>query len=115
MDYKLAQLENINSGVANELFQAELEKVLENIADPNTPPEAKRKITIDFEITPNEQRSNAEMVVTSSSKLAKYKPSKSFVQLSYDGSTVSAYVTDPKQGELMEENIVSMEGKKDDR
>lgn len=39
-------LATLNKGAAIELFEQELKRVIENIADPNVEPTAKRKITL---------------------------------------------------------------------
>lgn len=50
---------NIARGALTEQFETELEKVLENIIDPNTDAKKSRKITISMEFKPNEQRNMA--------------------------------------------------------
>ena len=114
MDYKPVALSTLNGGVVEELFSEELEKVLANIADPNTKPTEEREITIKIKIKPTEERSNATTRIQASSKLAKVRMSESFVVLSHDGSSVKAYTTDPRQGELYDEpgNIVNYGGEK---
>jgi len=52
-------LSDISNGVVEEQFAKEWETVLFNIADPSTEPKAKRKITIEIAISPNENRSTA--------------------------------------------------------
>jgi len=65
-------LTTINRGAAVELFQQELEKVLENVLDPNTPAEAKRTITLKVTFVPNESRQSAQIAVEADSKLAPF-------------------------------------------
>jgi len=71
-DLEFLDLKNIGASVAPELFVAELQKVLENIADINTNPKEKRVIVLKFEFTPSVDRDDALIVVTGSSKLAPY-------------------------------------------
>lgn len=66
-------LTSINRGAAIELFQQELDKVLENILDPNTEPETKRSITLKVTIQPDETRRSAGIAVEADSKLAPFK------------------------------------------
>lgn len=49
---------NLAKGVVNEQFETELEKVLNNILDPNTDQSKTRKITITLEIKPSNSRRN---------------------------------------------------------
>lgn len=43
---EIVSLENIGRGAALERFDVELQKVLENVLDPNTKPTATRKVTL---------------------------------------------------------------------
>lgn len=79
---KKADLTTIASGVANELFARELERVAANIDDVNTSPVTKRKITLTFEFTPDDDRREAKLLVTSKSTLA---PVKGFSQTVWCG------------------------------
>lgn len=63
-------LADLGRGAAVEKFAVELERVLENIADPNTDAEAKRKITLTVTFLPNEDRDTVATVIDCGSKLA---------------------------------------------
>jgi hypothetical protein len=67
-------LNNLAEGAAEELFQHELSRVLENILDPNTEPEAKRQITLKVTFAPKEgkdgERETSDVSLEVSSKLA---------------------------------------------
>lgn len=54
-------MSNMARGALSEQFETELEKVLENIMDPNTEAKKPRKITINMEFKPNEQRNMAQI------------------------------------------------------
>lgn len=56
MEYKPVSLSTIANGAAEELFQAELQEILENIQNINTDPESKRSITIQLVFQPNDDR-----------------------------------------------------------
>lgn len=99
-DYERMSLENVNGGQVVALFERELGKVLENIADENTSGKTVRTITLTIKIRPEEDRGSAVVEVEGHSKLAPVKPSKSFAVFSYDGSKVTAYQSDPKQLKL---------------
>lgn len=66
-------LDTVAGGALPELFAAELKRVLENILDPSTSPEAKRSIRIDITIEPNEARNACAVSVAASSKIAGFK------------------------------------------
>lgn len=63
-------LASLAGGAALERFQLELERVLSNIADPNTDATAKREITLKFRITPDRDRYSASVDILTSAKLA---------------------------------------------
>ena len=103
MDYKEVTLENVGNGAAIDFFNEELKKVLENIADENTQPDAVRKITLDFKIKPSKDRSGCIVQVSSSCKLPSVKPHDGFMLLGYDGEKVTAHTHDTKQLGLFDE------------
>ena len=63
-------LETLGGGALAELFGTELNRVLANIADPNTDDKTKRTITITAAFKPNRDRDAADVELTCSSKLA---------------------------------------------
>lgn len=103
MDYKKVDLETLNSGAVIEQFEEEFQRVLDNIADPNTKPDAVREVKVSVKIRPNKERSSATTSVQVTSKLTPANPHDSFVMLDYDGRKVSAFTADPKQRELDED------------
>ena len=64
------QLPTLAGGAANELFEDELAKVLENIVDPNTDAEAVRTINLRLKIKPAMDRDSASIAFEANSKLA---------------------------------------------
>lgn len=113
MDYMEVDLENLNGGALPELFQAELEKALANIADVNTAAKEPREITLKVVLTPDESRASVKTKVQAWSKLAKPRPHESFLLLHFDGRRVKAFAADIKQQELsLMDNVIPMEGKK---
>lgn len=79
-------LDTLQGGAARELFEIELQKVLRNIADPNTKPDAVRKLTLEVTIKPSEKRSMLYVAVKASSKLVAMRPSESMAVLDEDGN-----------------------------
>lgn len=67
-------LAELGNGAAVELFGAELERVLKNIADPNTEAEAKRQIVVKVTMKPNEDRDVVTTLIDVRAKLAPAKP-----------------------------------------
>jgi len=96
-------LSNICGGAAEEVFSRELLEVLTNIADVNTPAEAKRKITLTFDFTPFQDRSGAQVDMSSSSKLAAIQKVRSNVFIFRKGDLIKALPHDPRQAALFEE------------
>ena len=80
-------INDLSTGVVDEQFKREWEKILQNIADPSTEAKKKRKFTLEIEITPNEDRSLAAVAIKSKSSLAPVKSDDSmiFMELSNDG------------------------------
>jgi len=70
---KYVSLDTIGQGAAVEMFQAELDKTLINITDPNTRPTAVRRITLTVDIKPDEDRSFGTVIIATQSKLAPVK------------------------------------------
>lgn len=76
-------------GALEERWQVELERVQENIADPNTDAKQKRVITMTVEITPNSDRNLGDVTVSVTSKLS---ASKKVATLFYFGRTAAGLV-----------------------
>ncbi len=92
-------VENLYGGGAVERFHSELEKVIANILDPNTPAKKPRKVKLEMTIKPNEQRNMAEVLVTTSCSLQAPEPLETSI---YIGA-------DPRTGEIGASEIVSGE------
>jgi hypothetical protein len=75
-DEKFVSLATLNSGAAIELFDNELDAVLQNIIDPNTKPDAVREVTLKIKIKPADSRKHADVSIQVSSKLAPAQESK---------------------------------------
>ena len=67
---QIGKLDELMDGALTERFNYEMERVLQNVFDPNTNPKAKRQIQIVIDITPNERRDAAEFKVDVKSKVA---------------------------------------------
>ena len=84
---EVSSITDLSSGVVNEQFKREWEKIMQNIADPSTDAKKKRKFTLEVEITPNDDRSFAALSIKSKSALAPVKSDDSaiFMELSNNG------------------------------
>lgn len=71
---QLAGLETLGGGAALEKFADELTRVLENIRDPNTEPEAKRKVVLEVTFAPDADREVVKVIIAARSTLAGTKP-----------------------------------------
>jgi len=101
-DYKKVSIDNLNKGALPELFEEALQKVLNNIADENTNPEAVREIKISIKITPSKNRDQAAIQISVDPKLAPIKSSSGFVLFNLEDDGIKAYtpIIEPEQPEL---------------
>jgi hypothetical protein len=97
------RLDTIGGGSALELFDIELGKVLENIADINTEAEAVRTVTITVKIYPGQLRDNAEIEVGSTCKLAPIRPADAVLFFGRQNGRRVAVEHDPRQAGLFDQ------------
>lgn len=101
---KRLTLDTVAGGVAPELFLHELEKVLANVRDVNTPAKKARSIVLRFDFHPREdrdhQRRTVDVTCAASSKLAPVNlaTGRAFITKTADGLT--ATTDDVRQAEL---------------
>jgi hypothetical protein len=94
---ELLNLLNIGKGSTLEIFDHNLQKVIENIADSNTDPEATRAVTLKITFKPFKDRSGAETKVDARVTLAPVKAVESSIFLSRTNGEVRAYPRDMRQ------------------
>ncbi len=80
-------LENLAEGAALERFNYQLERVLENINDYNTPAETVRETTLTVKIKPNSDRTKAAVSILSKAKLATMKTEDTIIHINGLGAT----------------------------
>lgn len=102
---QLVSLQTLGAGAVEEKFKAELEAVLDNIRDPNTEAEGKRKIILEFVFTPDAAREVVRTAITARSVFAATKPTSEIMFIGrQNGETVATVVhgtpEDPRQGVL---------------
>ena len=83
-------LDNLNDGAASEYFAALMEKVKENILDPNTSWKSKRELTLKVTFKPNEERDRATVAIVPSCKLAPIVGHEGRIALGFDMGVLKA-------------------------
>ena len=103
-------LATLGRGAAAEMFAEEFKRVLENIADVNTPAKAVREVSLTVRIYPREERDFADLEIQSSSKLAKFKGFESHIHIGPVGGEVKAFEEVAKQQQLdLQEKVTDIE------
>ena len=87
-------------GAPAEQIAAELAKLYQNVADPNTDAKAVRRVTVEISVKPNERRDSAEIEITAKSKLPGLKPTSSTWYFGIRDGRQVAVQHDPRQMEL---------------
>jgi len=106
-------LATLAGGSAVELFDAELEKALRNIADVNTPAEKARVITVQVRITPNAKRELGEVDVSVASKLPSFESISTVAYFGRHNGRHVAQENNPKQLSFDDQpTVVGMQGGK---
>jgi hypothetical protein len=100
VDYQCVTLETLNSGAVIELFESEWQKLLNNIQDPNTKPDAARKVKIEIAVKPAKDRRNASTSVSVTANLAPTVPHEASIVIGVENGEVQAYTFDPRQKSL---------------
>ncbi|MDR2485545.1 MAG: hypothetical protein LBD55_09125 [Treponema sp.] len=100
MDYKGIELNTLNQGAVLDLFAVEWQKLLDNINDPNTKPDAVRKVKIEIAVKPAKDRRNAVSNVSVTSNLASIMPHEASIVIGVENGKVMAYTFDPRQQNL---------------
>jgi hypothetical protein len=95
-------LTTLADGAAVELFQSELDRVLRNIADPNTDAKMVRKVTLEVTFMPDEEREVGEVKVKASAKLAGVKGARTRVFFGNHKGQLVATEFNPKQAGLFD-------------
>lgn len=107
MDEQFVSLDSLGQGAAIEKFEDELNRVLENVLDPNTKPTTSRSVTLTVTIKPDEDRSFANTLIEVKSKLA---PSRAVGTAIYIGRHAGRAVATERDTRQMrfDDNVVGM-------
>lgn len=97
MEQDSLSIANVCSGAVAELFQRELDRVLANIADVNTPADKTRKIQLTFVIHPYEDRAGAEIEFGCTSQLAPVERVEGRIFIGRRDGKLVAVPHDPRQ------------------
>ena len=100
MKYEGINLDSLNSGAVKDLFEVEWQRLLDNIFDQNTKPDAVRKVKIEIAVKPAKDRRNAATSVSVTSNLAAIMPHEASIVIGMEDGEVKAYTFDPKQQSL---------------
>lgn len=88
---ELLKLEEFMGGALQEKANAAMQRVLENMQDPNTPYKVKRGITIKIGFTQNEDRDDAVVEMSVETKLAPSSPVRTMMVIGKDLETGETY------------------------
>ena len=100
MDEEGISLISLKEGAAVELFDAELQKVLDNIMDPNTKPDSVREVILKVKFKPEKDRSMGIISIEPFSRLAPQAPVATRVFLGGKNGKGVAFEHNPKQPSL---------------
>jgi hypothetical protein len=90
-------LMSMNGGAVEDLFNEELGKVLRNIGDLNTDPEAVREICVRIKIAPSKDRMTAATLIQATSRLAPNVPVAGSAFFAFENNKPKAYTHNPNQ------------------
>jgi hypothetical protein len=96
-EMQLVTLDTLAGGGAAELWEAEFRKLMDNVQDINTDPEAKRSVTLEVLVQPSKDREGAKVTVKVSSKLASFQPLSTNVFIGRRDGQLVAVSFDPRQ------------------
>jgi hypothetical protein len=101
-EFSKVSLATLGKGAAVELFERELQNVLVNIDDPNTPTKEKREIVLKVTIVPSEARDFGTVSIECKAKLASVSPASTAMLFQRDGRKHVAFEPKGKQGNLFD-------------
>jgi len=104
-------LQNLGSGAAIELFDTELQRVLDNIVDENTKPTTIREVTLKIKIKPDEDRESGSVEIQASSKLAPVHPYPTQILIGNQRGQGVATEWNPKQLHAFKDQPQPQDGK----
>lgn len=100
------KIETLYGGGAVERLQEEIQRVIANICDPNTPAKKARKVKLEITVKPNEQRNMAEVIVTTSSVICPPEPLETSIYIGNDPRTGEVAASEITSGENLDQNLL---------
>jgi len=103
MSDKLISLETFAGGSLAEQLNAELQNIVDNIADPNTDATKARKLTLTITLKPTSKRSTAQVQIQTKAALAPVTPSETTIMIDRDlttGKIMAAEIGNQVPGQL---------------
>lgn len=100
VDEEYVDIQTLGRGAAMELFNDGLQRVLENVLDPNTEATAKRVLTLTVEFKPTEDRDVARAIMQVKAKLADAKGVGTYIFIGREAGRAVALERNPRQPEL---------------
>ena len=91
---------NLNNGACVEIFDRDLQAIMDNIKDINTDAESARSITLTVTFKPNPDRTGAVAVVDSKVRVAGVKANRGSIFIINDKGKPVGYPKDPRQDVL---------------
>jgi hypothetical protein len=112
---EMLTLENLGGGAASEMFSGSLEKVIENIVNPNTKADTVRTITLKMKIKPDKkQRTLCVVELSCEEKLAAVLPFETVMFVGMDQVVAVATEYSPQQQTLFDQSQQQQETPKGD-
>lgn len=96
-------LATIKRGAAIEMVDDAIQRLLENVVDPNTDAESKRKVTLAITLTPDKNREMLHIDLSVKMAMAPQATVSSIAYVSHTRDGVVAVENDPRQPGLFEE------------
>ena len=100
MDFSLTTL---GRGAAIERFDEEMQKVLDNILDPNTKPDVMREVKLIVKVKPNKERDFAYVEIHCQSKLAPFDAVPTQIYIGKHKGKAVAFERNPQQLHALDE------------
>ncbi|HJF32798.1 MAG TPA: replication terminator protein [Sporosarcina psychrophila] len=103
---QIIDLNNFADGGVAEKVNIELQKILENIADPNTDPKKTRKVTVSITLKANDKRNLVDVSVEARSTIAPPKSIETalIIDRDTDGSVTGAELKSGVPGQMYVDN-----------
>lgn len=98
---KIIDLNKFAAGAVSEKFNSEMQRVLDNIADPNTDFKKAWKVTLTVTLKPNENRNLADIKVEAKSTIAPPQPigTEMLIGIGNDGKVTGKELMSGKEGQ----------------